>query len=271
MGTFVNPWIHGEQDREWIHDFFGGEQDLYGTAYTNVGLLEKRGSNTEEEVEGLIRIFGISTGSHILDWCGGWGRHAVPLARRGYKVTLLDFSKEYLERAGTYAEREGVSLNLVHADFRETPPDIQADYAINMFTAGIGYLSEEDDVKALVSLRNALKPGAHILIDTINLFWIIRNFMPTAWHESADGTKWYLEKRRFDFHTNTNNTACVYRDRSNGKEISCEHALRMYSPADLARILRAARFVPQDLFGDFDGSEFTLTSKRVVMTALRLD
>lgn len=259
------------EKREWIHDFFGGEQDLYGTAYMNVGLLEKRGRNTEEEVEALIGLFGIGAGSHVLDWCGGWGRHAVPLAKRGYKVTLLDFSKEYLERARAYAEREGVTLNLVHADFRETPPEIQADYAINMFTAGIGYLSEEDDIKALGSLRSALKPGTRILIDTINLFWIIRNFMPTAWHESSDGTKWYLEKRCFDFRANTMHTNCVYRDRTANTEISCEHYLHMYSPADLARVLKAAGFVPSDLFGDFDGSEFTLTSKRVVMTALRLD
>lgn len=260
------------EKREWIHDFFGGERDLYGTAYTNVGMLEKRGGrSTEEDVEGLIRIFGISTGSHVLDWCGGWGRHAIPLAKRGYKVTLLDFSKEYLERARINAEREGVTLNLVHADFRETPFDIQADYAINMFTAGIGYMSEEDDIKALVSLRNALKPGARILIDTINLFWIIRNFMPTAWHESDDGTKWYLEKRRFDFRINTAHTSCVYQDRSSGQEMTCDHDLKMYSPADLARVLRTAGFVPADLFGNLDGSEFDLNSKRVIMTALRLE
>ena len=54
-------------------------------------------------------------------------------------------------------------------------------------------------------------------------------------------------------------------------EMSCDHSLRVYSPAELARVLKTAGFVPQDLFGDFEGSEFTLNSKRVVMTALRLE
>lgn len=257
------------EKREWIHDFFGGEQDFYGTAYTAVGAFEKK--DAEKEVDSVLNILKASPGSHILDWCGGWGRHAVPLAKLGFRVTLLDFSKEYLERARAYAEREGVSLNLVHADFRETPAEIQADYAVNLFTAGLGYLGEENDLFALTSLRTALKPGTRILIDTMNLFWIMRNFMPSSWQESADGTKWYLEKRRFDFWTNTVNTSCVYADNQAGTNTRCDHGLKLYSPADLARVLKAAGFVPSELFGDFDASEFTLNSKRVVMTALRLD
>jgi ubiquinone/menaquinone biosynthesis C-methylase UbiE len=257
------------ETKEWIHDFFGGEQDLYGTAYTAVGMFEKRNRDAEKEVDAAIVMLKASPGSHILDWCGGWGRHAVPLARRGYKVTLLDFSKEYLERAEAYARAEGVSLDLVHADFRKTPPEIQADYAVNLFTAGLGYLGEENDIVALSSLKTTLKPGARILIDTMNLFWIMRNFMPSAWYESADGTKWFLEKRKFDFWTNTVITSHIYRDRQTEQEMTSEGTLRVYSPTDLAGVLKGAGFVPKELFGDFDGSEFTLTSKRVVMTALR--
>ena len=232
-------------------------------------MFEKRGRDAEGEVEAIAHMLNMTPGSHVLDWCGGWGRHAIPLAKRGYKVTLLDFSEEYLDRAAVYAKDEGVTVELVHADFRKTPPEIQADYAVNIFTAGLGYLGEENDLVALASLRAALKPGAKILIDTMNLFWIMRNFMPSTWHESADGTKWYLERRRFDFHANTVHTTSVYRDRSTGEEMDCEHNLRAYSPADLARVLRGSGFEPEDLYGDFDRSEFGLTSKRIIMTASR--
>lgn len=270
--TEVSIWSPGEQGgirEEWIDKFFGGPNDFYGTVYTALGVFDKK--DTEKEVDGVLNILKASPGSHILDWCGGWGRHAIPLAKRGYKVTLLDFSQPYLERAQEYARREGVEINPVCVDFRRTPPNIQADYAVNLFTAGLGYLGEENDLIALQSLRSALKPGARVLIDTMNLFWIIRNFMSSSWEESADGIKWRFEKRDFDFMTNTVHSRGIYLDRQAGTEMPCDHQLRVYSPADLARVLKAVGFVPSELFGDFDGSEFTLTSKRIVMTALRLD
>lgn len=261
--------------REWIHNFFGGSEDFYGTVYTALGIFDKK--DTEKEVDGVLSILKPEPGSHILDWCGGWGRHAVPLAKRGYKVTLLDFSKEYLERAETYAAREGVSLNLVHADFRKTPPSIQADCAVNLFTAGLGYLGEENDVIALTSLRAALKPGARILIDTMSLVWIMRNFMSRSWEESPNGINRRLEKRSFDFWTNTVQSDSIFQTMDDDciddtKDITrrCSHSLKVYSPADLARVLKTAGFVPSELFGDFEASEFMLNSKRVVMTALRL-
>ena len=251
--------------QSWIYQFFGGEKDFYGTVYAAMGVFDKK--NAEKEVDGVLAILKPEPGSHILDWCGGWGRHAVPLAKSGYKVTVLDFSKEYLERAEAYAKREGVSLNLVHSDFRQTPPSIQADYAVNLFTAGLGYLGERGDLLALEMLRKALKPGARILIDTMSLVWIMKNFMSSSWDESTDGLKWRLDKRKFDFMTNTVNTRSVYVDNEAGTKMEVNHSLKVYSPADLARALNIAGFVPGDLFGDFDGSEFTLNSRRVVMTA----
>lgn len=260
--------------REWIHNFFGGSEDFYGTVYTALGVFDKK--DTEKEIDGILNILKAGPGSHVLDWCGGWGRHAVPLAKRGYKVTLLDFSKEYLEQAEAYAAREGVSLDLVHADFRETPANIQADYAVNLFTAGLGYLGEENDIMALTSLRAALKPGARILIDTMSLVWIMRNFMFSSWDESADGTNRRLEKRSFDFWTNTVRSDSIFQRMDDDwiddtRDISrrCGHSLKVYNPADLVRVLKTVGFVPSELFGDFEGSDFTLNSKRVVMTALK--
>ena len=253
--------------QSWIHDFFGGSEDFYGTAYAATGVFDRK--DAEKEVDMILDILKPEPGSHILDWCGGWGRHAIPLVKRGFKVTLLDFSREYLDRAETHATQEGVSLNLVHADFRETPPSIQADYAVNLFTAGLGYLGEKEDLVALTSLKAALKPNAYILIDTMNLFWMIRNFAPSNWTESTDGTRRYLQKRTFDFWTNTEYATNTYQDKQAGTERSCNVDLKVYCPSDLARVLKTAGFIPLMLFGDYDGSDFTLTSKRLIMTAGR--
>lgn len=59
----------------------------------------------------------------------------------------------------------------------------------------------------------------------------------------------------------------MYRDRTTGEEMNCEHGLRVYSPAELGRVLEVAGFKVLDIYGDLDSSEFSLTSKRVIMTA----
>lgn len=257
--------MNDETKESWIHSFFGGVDDYYGRTYAAMGLLGRK--KTNREINGVLKLLKPKQGSRILDWCGGWGRHAVPLAKRGFKVTLLDFSEEYLEKASAYAKREGVHLDLVHADFRETPPSIQADYAVNLFTAGLGYLSEEDDLTALQSLHGALKPQARILIDTMGLFWIIRNWRDNNWNTSLDGTKRHLHKRIFDYWNNVVKDKRIFEDRSTGKEEIRNTEHRFYSPAQLSTMLELTGFVPQEMFGDFDGSPLTFDSKRLIMTA----
>jgi ubiquinone/menaquinone biosynthesis C-methylase UbiE len=250
---------------EWIEEFFGGERDFYGNVYKTMGVFDNK--DPEMEVDNVINLLKPEEGSYILDWCGGWGRHAIPLAKRGFKVTLLDFSAEYLERAKDYAVQEGVDITVVHSDFRYTPSSINADYAVNMFTAGLGYLGEENDLLALQSLYRSLKFGAKILIDTMSLFWMVRNFKENSWALSPNGDKRYLQKRVFDFWTNSERAVNTYQDiATKSEEVACVD-MRVYSPADLARILREANFVPEKIYGSLDASNFTFDSKRLIMIA----
>lgn len=249
----------------WINSFFGGEKDFYGNVYKTMGVFDKK--DAEKEVDNILNLLKPEQGSHILDWCGGWGRHTIPLAKRGFRITLLDFSAEYLERAQAYARKEGVEITTVCSDFRYTPSHIQADYAVNLFTAGLGYLGEENDVVALRSLLSALKPQARILIDTMSLFWIVKNFKDNNWDEAPDGKKRYFQRRMVDFWTNTEKAVNTYQDTETKTEDTVNIELKLYCPADLSRVLKTAGFVPKELFGGFDGSNFSFSSKRLVMTA----
>lgn len=257
--------MDNDKKGSWISAFFGGMDDYYGRTYAAMGLLGRK--ETNREVNGVMKLLQPKAGSHILDWCGGWGRHAVPLAKRGFKLTVLDFSEEYLERARVYAKRKGVSLNLVHADFRETPSDIKADYAVNLFTAGLGYLSAEDDVIALRSLHGALQKGGRILIDTRSLFWIVKNWRSEGWRVSRDGTKRELTHRTFDFWRNATKDTRLLHHLKSGKEETRDTEICFYSPATLAAALRSSGFVPQKFCGDFDGSPFTFDSQHLIMVA----
>jgi len=222
---------------------------------------------TIQEVEGVLNLLKPEPGSHIIDWCGGWGRHAIELAKRGFEVTLLDFCMPHIEEARRRAWGTGVAerMRFVHADFKRTPSSLQADYAINLFTSGLGYLREHDDLKALQSLHRALKPGAKIIIDTMNLFWLARNYQPRGWYQTENGERRLLSEREFDFITGRNLSTDTLYDKGAIEECSLSH--RIFSPAELARLLSQAKFKPLSLYGDFDGQEFGFDSRRIIMIA----
>lgn len=238
------------------------ESGIYQDGWTWRDTDEK----TNKEVEAVIRLLNPAPGSHILDWCGGWGRHAIELAKRGFKVTLLDFAKRHIGLARKFAREQGVELNLLREDFRLTPSSIQADYAINMFTAGLGYLTEEDDLKALKSLYSALKPRAKILIDTMNLFWLVKNYNHNDWHEIQDGKARIFETREFNYYTNRNySQGILWEEGKPERSFTLSH--RIYSGAELVSLASTAGFRCETLYGDFDGSDLGFDSKRIILVA----
>lgn len=247
------------RDQQW--------KDLFWTGFYADAWESKTNLNPEDEVDQVITLLGIVPGSHILDWCGGMGRHSILFAKRGYQVTLLDYTPHHIQLARQVAEQAGVGINFIQSDFRQTPPEIQANYAVNLFTSGLGYLEEADDVEALCSLYRALKSGAQILIDTMNLFYIVKEYRPKDWYEYGE-SRLVLESRHFDFSTNRNVSRIVQREA--GKEdvdVTLDH--RVYSPAELAKVIEQAGFSVTGLYGSFAGDDFTFGSRRIVMTATK--
>ena len=60
---------------------------------------------------------------NILDFGGGVGLNAIPLARAGFDVTLADLDSTTLRFARFHAERRGVPLKFWTSDVEPAPPD----------------------------------------------------------------------------------------------------------------------------------------------------
>ena len=74
-------------------------------------MLEERFSQGETEALGLARLIeerGIGSGAAVLDLNCGIGRHAIHLAKLGYRVVGVDISPGYIERARGLAAEHGV-------------------------------------------------------------------------------------------------------------------------------------------------------------------
>ena len=86
------------------------------------------------------------------------GRHALWLARRGWRVTLADISPVGLEEARRRARKAGVRLEVRHRDLRRARlPHGRYDLVLVFF-----FLER----KLFPALARALKPGGTILYKT---------------------------------------------------------------------------------------------------------
>jgi len=103
----------------------------------------------------------------ILDGGCGTGGHAIPLAKRGYEVTGVDFSEEMIGVAREKASKNGSNIDFNLMDLRKLHLNKKFDACISMFTV-VGYIVENEDVeKVFRNIRKHLKPHSLFLFD----FW----------------------------------------------------------------------------------------------------
>jgi SAM-dependent methyltransferase len=115
-----------------------------------------------------------SSGPTILDTACGWGRHAIELAKRGYRVTGLDLSPIMLQEAKKRAREAEVAVRWLHMDLRDMHFDNEFDVVINMFTS-FGYFDDEkENVKVLQNVSRSLVSGGKFLLDLDNPEYFIK-------------------------------------------------------------------------------------------------
>jgi SAM-dependent methyltransferase len=142
---------------------------------------------TAGEVDFLETALALPTGGEVLDVACGYGRHAIGLARRGYRVTGVDFNPHYLEAAEDDATAVGATARWVTADMRALPFEREFDGAYSYFTS-FGYFSDEENERVLAGVARALRPGGRFLLDVLNRDWILTHPQQRVWNPLEDGS-----------------------------------------------------------------------------------
>lgn len=118
-------------------------------------------------LEEIFRRYSESEPKSILDVGCGTGGHALPLAKRGYSVTGIDFSSSMIEAAKRKANRTGLDVQFHLADIRDFQLRKRFDAGIAMF-AVVNYLLENKDIiSALTCISKHLKKKSLFVFD----FW----------------------------------------------------------------------------------------------------
>lgn len=223
--------------------------------------------NAEEEVEEILAFLCLPPGRDVEDLGCGRGRHAIPLARRGYRVTGVDISEVMLRLARLGAERERVRVEWVQEDMRTFRRPGAFDLTLSLFTS-YGYFNDAENQKVLENIGASLKEGGALLLDLRNAGKGLSRL--TELDETVEVPAGSLRmSMRFD--RRTRRASAVHTlIRHDGIRISSAFDVRVYSRDELRRMIRAAGMEVKDFYGSLSGDPFTDESGRMVVHAKKV-
>jgi SAM-dependent methyltransferase len=215
------------------------------------------------EVGQILALSDVQEG-RVLDLACGPGRHSIPLAKRGFKVTGVDASPFLVSRARERALQEGVEVEFVLEDMRTFLRLNSFRLALCLWTS-FGLLeTEEEDLAVLVNLRHSLEEGGVLVLDVMGREVLAGRFQATSSRRASDGTL-LVERRDVREHwTILHNEWVVVRA---GRAICWEFDLRLYGASDLLDLARRAGFQRAAIYGGLDGRPYDQQAERLVLVA----
>lgn len=229
---------------------------------------------TRHEVNVVENVLALCPADRILDLCGGQGRHAVELARRGYhNPTVLDYSEFLLRRGRREAAEAGLMVTFLEGDARATTlPDASFDVILLMANSFGYFIDPQDDCQVLRESARLLPSGGRFLLDLIDRDAALQHFRPESWHEATDDMVVCWQREQVDEVIRVremvlSKTTGLVRDRT--------YAERLYTPEQLSRLLLDhgfgdIRILPKAfVHTPEEGKDYGLATNRMLVIAIR--
>jgi len=230
------------KNKQWYETLF----ENYAESYDSEGFAQ----GAQGECDFIESEIGHDKSLNILDVGCGTGRHAIELAKRGYRVTGIDLSENLLQKAREKANAASVEVEFERHDARNLPFNNQFDAAI-MICEGAFPLMETDEMnfEILKSVARALKPNGKFIFTTLNGLFPVFNSIDQFHDEgpATEGNASY-KSEHFDIMTFRDHNITTFTD-----DDGVEHQLvcneRYYLPCEITWLLKSLGFSKIEIFG----------------------
>lgn len=222
-------------------------------------------NDASELLDTIERIVNPSPGAAILDLGCGRGRHSIALARRGYKMTGIDLSKQSIDDAHRRALEENVDVDFAVMDMRETFCNGCFDGVVNLFTA-FGYFDERvEHLKVISSIATALRPGGWLVQDFLNAPFVRAHLVPETIDKRDDLT---VEQHRWIEDGRINKKIILRSDEQSPSDSQTfSESVALLELSDFKGLYDDAGLELISTLGSYSGEPYSKTSTRLILVA----
>lgn len=109
-------------------------------------------------------------GATINDFCGGWGRISLPLAKLGIRSRVIDSSQRYVNDGKNIANKWGISdlINFEKFDLNEIEKLEFTETNVFLFLEGIEYFKFDDRRRVLSVIKERMNPGDILIVTAVD-------------------------------------------------------------------------------------------------------
>ena len=248
------------QKQEWFETWFD-------TPYYHLLYEHRNEKEAEQFLNALLDYLKLTPQSSVLDAACGNGRYSIFLANKGFNVVGIDLSWKNIQHAGNF---ESDNLTFYLHDMREMFYVNYFDAVFNFFTSFGYFSSEKDNLKAIRSLSNSLKPGGRLVIDFFNSEKVVREIVPMQQEFSKNNIQFIIKKFPEQNRNESEQPVIVKKIFVNdhGKEFEFEERVHALTLKNFEHYFSMHQLKLKEVFGDYQLHSFDQQkSERMILIA----
>ena len=161
------PFQFYTADELWTNEYTAKQMLIYHLN-DSVDLSSRNKNFIDKSVDWIVSEFNVVDNTKIADFGCGPGLYSSRFAQRGAKVTGIDFSKNSIDYAKTFAAEKDLKINYLVENYLEFDTTERFDLII-MIMCDFSALSPEQRKVMLSKFKNLLNDGGSVLLDVHSL------------------------------------------------------------------------------------------------------
>lgn len=227
----------------------------------------------ERSVNWIASHFNIGREYKIADFGCGPGLYAASLARRGAKVTGIDFSERSINYAAQVASDEQLPINYVNQNYLEFETEERFDLVL-MIMCDFCALSPTQRKELLKKFYTILKPGGSVVLDVYSLVAFEQREEISIYELNQLNGFWSADKYYGFLNTFKYDSEKVVLDKytiiESDRTRTVYNWLQHFAPEDLEREFLEVGFTINELYSDVAGNPFDKESSEFAVVAERV-
>lgn len=238
-----------EAEKNWFASWFD-------TSYYHILYKERNDKEAQFFISNLVHYLSLEKESTVLDLACGKGRHSIYLNELGFNVLGVDLSENSINIA---KNSENDTLKFGVHDMRN-PIEESYDAVLNLFTSFGYFETEEEHIKVLNNIKNAVNETGLAVLDYLNIEYVKQNLVAEE-TKTIDGITFKINRK---IENNFVIKDIYFEDK--GENFHFTEKVKAYSLQDFEQMMDSQEIYLLDTFGDYKLNKFYKnTSERLIL------